>query len=429
MIRPVGIRNVNGKLTINNHSFEDLRNEYKTPLYIIDEKQLNKNIKAYEDNFKSSMFETKVVYASKALLNYEIVRIMDNHNFYLDAVSIGDLYIINNVLHSLKHVVFHGNNKSYDELVYAVENGIGFIVIDNIPELKMLDEITNKLGKYVEILVRVNPHIDTHTHKFIQTSKVASKFGISISDKDAYDDVMRITKRNSNLKWVGLHAHIGSNIFEESSFEKEINVMVNFLNKMNNSYHIALSTLNIGGGIGVKYNRKDPNIKLEEFVRVIISYLEDSICKTNSLIRNVMIEPGRSIVGNAGVTLYTISQVKSSGLKNYIMIDGGMNDNIRCALYNAKYVADIVNKPNDLKVLLADVVGKCCESGDIIIEDGLFPKPEPNDLLIVYTTGAYNYSMSSNYNSLLRPAMVLVGDEVKEIVKREDLSDLTKNFK
>lgn len=428
MIRPINVKNQQGELLINNHSFYELKEKYQTPLYIIDERQLMKNINIYQTTFISKLFQTQIVYASKALLNFEIVRIMQREGLMMDAVSMGDLYVINKAIGNLKTVVFHGNNKSKEELIFALENNIGIIVVDNLQELYLLNELTNKLNCDAKIMIRVNPHVETHTHKFIQTSKVASKFGISIDHLDEFSEIKKITSHNQHLVWVGLHAHIGSNIFEEASFYEEINKMVDFINYLNNTMHISLNELNLGGGIGVRYNLDDPNIKLDQFLANIITYLEAEICKTHSLINKVYVEPGRSIVANAGMTLYTISQIKNSDVKNYLFIDGGMNDNIRKALYDAKYTAEVISKVNEEKIIKADVVGKCCESGDLIIEDGMFPKIQEGDLLLVYTTGAYNHSMASNYNNLLVPAMVLVGDEIKLIVKRQEFSDLVKQF-
>lgn len=431
MIRPIGIKNVDGELMINNNSFYKLKELFQTPLYIIDERQLNKNIDCYLNNFKSAMFKTTICYATKAQLNFEIAKVMVHNNIMLDAVTIGDLFIIKEALGDLQSVVFHGNNKGIEEIKYALDNNVGLIVVDNILEFRLLDNLVTEFNKDVNFLIRVNPHIETHTHEYIQTSKVASKFGISIDQWEVFDEIKRTTQRNEHLKWLGIHAHIGSNIFETISFKQEISIMVNFINKLNNELHIALDVLNIGGGIGVKYNKLDPTIKLDDFIQEIICYLEDEICKTNSLVHSVMIEPGRSLIANAGVTLYSIGGIKNSDVKNYIFIDGGMTDNIRTALYQAKYSYDVVRKVNEEASFLADVVGKCCESGDKIIENGMFPSIDNNDLLLVYTTGAYNYSMASNYNGMLKPGCILVKEDgtVKEIVRREILTDLIKTFK
>ena len=429
-MKPLGLKDKDGVTYINKYSVEELVNEYKTPLYIMDEKQLLKNIVDYKEYFKSSMFKTNVVYASKALLTKGLLEILSKNDYHMDAVSLGDLFVAKESGFDLSKIVFHGNNKSYEELEYAVENNVGIIVVDNLYELKKLIEITNQHEKDVNIMFRVNPGIDVHTHVYVQTSKLTSKFGESIFDEQIIDDLITTVQLAKYVHLLGFHAHIGSSVMESEAYQLEIEQMVDFQNNINNKYHLSLYHLNIGGGFGITYTKKNKALPIMEMMKKVVSYLEAEISKTNSLINNVYIEPGRSIVGNAGVTVYKISQIKPTyGKKNYLFIDGGMTDNIRPALYQATYEVDVVNKTTLKKEILVDVVGKCCESGDIIRQDVLVPYVTDQDHLIVYATGAYNYSMFSNYNNMLKPALICVGDNIEVWSKREELKDLIRLFK
>ncbi|MBR2891413.1 MAG: diaminopimelate decarboxylase [Bacilli bacterium] len=429
-MKPIGLKEKNNITYINDFSINDLVKEYKTPLYIIDEKQLLKNINDYKDSFKSLMFKTNVVYASKALLTKELTHILSEKDLYMDAVSLGDLFVAKSSDFDMKKIVFHGNNKSLAELEYAVINDVGIIVVDNLYELKLLIDVTNRLEKKINIMLRVNPGIDVHTHVYVQTSKLSSKFGESIFDDEIIHTLISTLLTSKYINLIGFHAHIGSSVMEAEAYQLEIEKMVAFQNKINNEYHLSLKHLNIGGGFGITYTKKNKAMPIPKMISKVIGYLEAEISKTNSLISDVYIEPGRSIVGNAGVTIYSISQIKPTyGMKNYLFIDGGMTDNIRPALYEATYEVDVVNKLSENKEHLVDVVGKCCESGDIIRKDALIPSVTDQDLLIVYCTGAYNYSMFSNYNNMLKPALISVGDKVTLWSRREELSDLIRLFK
>ena len=343
----------------------------------------------------------------------------------MDAVSLGDMFIASNAGFDLGRLVLHGNNKSLEELEYALKNHVGLIVVDNYYELTQLNNLTKDLNKEVNILIRINPNIDAHTHKYIQTSKMESKFGVNICDSKEINKMITLIKTNSLIKFKGIHAHIGSQIFEKEAFILESRKLIEFVNELNNTYDLTLTTLNLGGGFGIKYLESDQGMSIPDMMKELVSFVEKELDKTNSLVNHLMIEPGRSIVGNAGITLYKCSQIKKTyGKKQYLFIDGGMADNIRPALYDAVYSVDVVNKMNSEKEVLVDVVGKCCESGDIIRRDVLVPNICDQDILMVYSTGAYNYTMSSNYNSLLRPAVLLVGDEVKVLKERQKLEDL-----
>lgn len=426
-MRPLGFKVINNEAYLNNHKLSDIAKEYKTPLYVMDDVHLRRTLNDFKNYFKGSTFNPYVVYASKAFMTPYICNLMTEYNNYMDSVSIGDLYVAQYSGFNMEHIVFHGNNKSIEELEYAIKENVGIIVVDNYHELCMLDTLL-KNNKKQNILIRVNPGIDAHTHKYIQTAKLSSKFGESIYDAEIIDKLITKIKTSENLNLLGFHAHIGSQIHESEAFITEIDKMVAFQLDICSRYNIQLPTLNLGGGFGIKYEKDEKNLSIKDMMITISNHL-DEVLKNQKIIKNIMIEPGRSIVGPAGITLYTCSQIKKTyGGKNYLFIDGGMTDNIRPALYDATYECDIVNKMEDNKEILVDVVGKCCESGDIIRQNVLVPQIEKDDILVVYATGAYNHSMSSNYNNHLKPAVVSVGETVKLVSRRESLDDLCKLF-
>lgn len=428
-MKPIGFKVIENEAYLNNYKLSDLAHQFGTPLYVMDEKQLIFAIEEYQKYFKGNNFNSVVVYASKALMTPYICNLIDKYDFYMDSVSIGDLYVARKSGFNMEHIVFHGNNKSTEELEYALNYGAGTIVVDNYFELVELDKIANNKGIKQDILIRVNPGIDAHTHKYIQTAKLSSKFGESIYDKEIIDKLMNFIKMSDNINLLGFHAHIGSQIHESEAFISEIDKMVEFQMDIASKYNLHLSTLNLGGGFGIKYTKEEKNISIKDMMTIVSNYL-DKVLMNNSMIKTVMIEPGRSIVGPAGITLYSCSQIKKTyGGKNYLFIDGGMTDNIRPALYDAIYECDIVNKMNQRKEIMVDVVGKACESGDIIRENVESVLVENGDILVVYATGAYNYSMSSNYNNHLKPAVIVVGDDIKVISRRETLEDLCRFFK
>lgn len=428
-MKPLGLKIIKNEAFLHNYKISDLANKYQTPLYIMDEEQINRSIQDYLTFFKSDAFHTSVVYASKAFLTTAFVKYIDSHGLFIDAVSLGDLYVIHKAGFTMEKVVFHGNNKSIAELQYAIETNVGIIVVDNLFELKHLSRLANDYQKKISILIRINPGIDAHTHQYIQTAKFTSKFGESMYDEEMIYKLIKVCQSSKYIKLLGFHAHIGSQIHETEAFKLEVSKMIDFQNRVNDKFQLSLDTLNLGGGFGIQYTYDEKSLSIQEMMTSLITNIEKKLKSSNSKIRNFMIEPGRSIVGEAGITVYTCSQIKSTyGKKNYLFIDGGMTDNIRPALYGAVYECDVATKMNNRKEILVDVVGKCCESGDIIRKDVLVPRIDEGDILIVYATGAYNYSMSSNYNNLLKPAVIMVGKEVKVMSRREQLEDLCKLF-
>lgn len=428
-MKPLGLNVKENIAYLHNYKLEDLAKEYQTPLYVLDEEDINNRLNTFLTSFKGNYFKPTIVYASKALLLPYLAMMVNSKGLSMDAVSIGDLYIAKESGFKMGNIVFHGNNKSACELTYAIDNGVGLIVVDNLFELKLLDKILKEKSKNVNILIRVNPGIDAHTHKYIQTSKLTSKFGESIYDEKVIEELITITKNSMNINLLGFHAHIGSQIHETASFLVEIDKMIEFQNNVSSKYNINLPIINLGGGFGIKYTKDEQNTPLCAMLEKMSKRIDERLSKEKTTIKEVMIEPGRSIISPAGITLYTCSQIKHTyGGKNYLFVDGGMTDNIRPALYDATYECDIVNKMKNEKNILVDVVGKCCESGDIIRRDVLIPSLESGDVLMVYATGAYNYSMSSNYNSHLKPAVIMVGKDVKVISRRETLEDLMRLF-
>ena len=396
-----------------------LKEKYGTPLYVYNVNYMEDVMNQYKSTFKSEMFETEVIYASKAFCVKEMLRLVKENGLSLDTVSYGELYTAKQVDFDFSKIYFHGNNKSINDLMYALDNNVGNIVVDNLMELELLESLCSDLSKDTNILIRLNLGVEAHTHKFIVTSHIDSKFGV-LYNSDDYLKMIQICKNSKHVKLIGFHSHIGSQIFDLSAFKEATKRMLNICKDFD--YPL---TINLGGGFGVHYTDLDKPIPFNEVGKFLIDTVEEEIKKSNIIIKKLCIEPGRSIVAEAGSTLYTIGFTKQTTNKLYYFIDGGMTDNIRPALYQAMYDADIVGKENDIKSNVVTIAGKCCESGDLIIENIMLPKAESGDLLVTYSTGAYGYSMSSNYNKALTPAVVFVKDGNDKLVcKRQTLEEL-----
>ena len=407
----------------------DVAKEFKTPLYVFDQYELEDNMKLFIDNFKSNKFNCHTVYASKAFLVPAMCELLKKHGLWMDAVSLGDLYVAYKSNFTMEHIIFHGNNKTYEELEFAVDHNV-VIVVDHLEELVLLNSICEKKQKYINTMFRVNPGIDAHTHKFIQTATYVSKFGESMFDETTIDKIMLKYCDSKYVKLLGFHSHIGSQIQEIEPFLLNVTKMLSFSKQIIDKYNYKLSAVNFGGGFGIPYIKNDLPLDKKLTTNKMIELISSLGEEIGFVPKDVFIEPGRSIVGNACVTLYTCGDFKHTyGDKNYQFIDGGMTDNIRPALYEAEYSCDIVNKMNDDKNVICDVAGKCCESGDIIIYNAMIPQTIPGDIMMVYATGAYNYSMASNYNNMLKPAVVFLSDTCKVVARRETLDDLLKLFK
>ena len=415
----------NGELNISGIGVSELKAQYGTPLYVYDENMLVNQCRTFINNFKSSKFNTEVLYASKAFSCLEVLRIASREGLGVDVVSLGEIHTAYKAGYDMKRAYFHGNNKTREELQYALEVGVGTIVIDNDYEYEMINEIVRESGNTVDVLLRINTGIDAHTHEYIKTAKDDSKFGYSVYDETIYDLIADINNQ-SNLNFVGFHSHIGSQIFEKTSFFEAVKVVMEFTKKVQERLGLTISVLNLGGGFGVYYTEEDRPFELAEFLREYIEVVERESDNFGLDLTKVVIEPGRSLTCNAGSTLYSVGGVKKTFAgREYVFVDGGMADNPRYALYKAKYEAMLANKMSEEADTTYTVAGKCCESGDMLVMDANLPKAEQGDLLLVSSTGAYNYSMSSNYNRLPKLPVVFVKDgSSRLVVKGETLEDL-----
>lgn len=412
-----------GNLEIGGCDLVKLTEKYGTPLYVLDEATIRKICRDYKDAFKGYP-KVNMMYASKALCSSATSALIASEGFGFDVVSSGEIFTVYKSGANMSKVLFNGNNKSYDELSLAIELGVGRISVDNFFELSLLNEIAKSHKKIVNILLRITPGIECHTHEYIQTGHLDSKFGFDLTQID--DAVELIVNDYTNLKLHGLHAHIGSQIFEKSIYGDEIEILVKEIARLDEKFGLKLDEINIGGGLGVKYVEADYPPSTYEIAEIVIKRLYECIEKYKIDAPALFIEPGRSIISTSGVTLYTLGSSKQVPKgKIYFAVDGGMADNARPSMYQAEYDAQIANKPDYELAQTVTVAGRFCESGDILIKNIKLPEIEEGDILCVYNTGAYNYSMASNYNRVQKPAMVLVNNSQSDIIiKRESLEDL-----
>lgn len=396
--------------------------QYGSPLYVYDQQQLETNLQAYKKAFQSDRFPTKILYASKAFQTVGMMNLVNQYGFGVDVVSAGELYTALQSDVPVDHIYFHGNNKSTEELKMAFESGMQHIVCDNLMELTELSQLANDYKQPMQIMFRLNVGIEAHTHEYIVTTHIDSKFGMAYDSSD-FKACLELLNDNDYLELEGFHVHIGSQIFEMDAWYAAIDKMVSYLNDFDQPL-----TLNLGGGFGVRYTEDDKPLGIEETMNQLLRYLDQSLTAADLTVKELIIEPGRSLVAEAGYTLYEIGYQKQTPNKTYYFVDGGMADNIRPSLYQAKYSCDVANKMDAEKTEHVTVAGKYCESGDVLIQNVALPKVEKGDLLVVYATGAYGYSMSSNYNRSLTPAVVFAKDgQTTEIVKRQTYLDLLRN--
>lgn len=412
-----------GNVEIGGCDLVSLAEKYGTPLYVYDEQTIRGMCKAYKDAFKNYK-NIKMMFASKAFLTKATAKILASENFGFDMVSGGEIYTVHSSGINLANSLFNGNNKSFDELKMAIELGVGRISVDNFFELSLLNNIAKSLDKTVDILLRITPGIECHTHEYIQTGHLDSKFGFDLTQIDEAFELLRDEYNNLNVK--GLHAHLGSQIFETKVYEDAIHIMLKEFVRINDKFGVKLSEMNIGGGLGITYTENDCPPSVYKIGEVIINAIEKYTNELNLEKPLIYIEPGRSIVGTSGVTLYTTGSSKQvPNGKKYVAVDGGMADNPRPSMYQAVYKADIANNPNGDEKEVVTIAGRFCESGDILIKDIELPVINEGDILCVYNTGAYGYSMSSNYNRVLKPAIVLVNNAQSDIIlKGETYEDL-----
>lgn len=420
--------NPKGHLEIGGCDTVTLAKKFGTPLYVIDEELLRQNCRAFYNGFKKDYPGNEVIYASKAFMTMAICKIIDEENLGLDVVSAGELYTALKAGFPPEKIYFHGNNKSKEELIMALENNIGRIIVDNWHELNMLNDLAKNMDKVPNIYIRVSPGVEAHTHQYVKTGQIDSKFGFPLFNGDAMRAI-EYALNLENVNIVGLHSHIGSQIFDAESYKAEIEIMMNFLKLIKEFLGWEVGELDLGGGFGITYVEEDDPQPIEQIAQEIMQAVKKYSIALNLKMPNIIVEPGRSIIGNAGTTLYTIGAIKDiPGVRKYVTVDGGMSDNIRTALYGAKYDAIVANKAKNIKSEKVSIAGKLCESGDMLIWDITLPEVEEGDILAVLSTGAYNYSMASNYNRLPRPAAVLVSNSQAElIVARETYEDLIRN--
>ena len=423
-LKPLTLQtNAGGNLQIGGCDMVELANKYNTPLYILDEYTIRSICNDYKDAFKAYP-KVNMMYASKALCTQAVSAILADEGFGFDVVSAGEIYTVYKSGVDMSKVVFNGNNKSFEELNLAMQYGVGRISVDNFFELSLLNEIAKSQNKIADILLRITPGIECHTHEYIQTGHLDSKFGFDLTRID--QAVELILEQYQNLKLHGLHAHIGSQIFETTIYSDEIEILIKELARLDEKFGLKLDEINIGGGLGVKYTESDMPHSTYDIADKIITSLNKNIQKYGIEAPALFIEPGRSIISTAGVTLYTLGSSKQVPHgKKYHAVDGGMADNARPSMYQAEYSAQIANKPDAENSCEVTIAGRFCESGDILIKNIKLPEIEEGDILCVYNTGAYNYSMASNYNRVQKPAMILVNNGQDDlIIKRETLDDI-----
>ena len=427
-LKPLTLKiNPQGNLELGGCDLTELAQKFNTPLYVLDEQTIRSICRDYKDAFKNYP-KVNMMYASKALCTEAVSALLAGEGFGFDVVSAGEIYTVYKASADMSKVLFNGNNKSPEELSLALKLGVGRISVDNFFELSLLNEIAKSYNKVADILLRITPGIECHTHEYIQTGHLDSKFGFDLTQID--EAVELILEQYKNLKLHGLHAHIGSQIFETTIYADEIEILIKEIARLDEKFGLKLDEINVGGGLGVKYTEKDVPPSTYDIAEKIITALNNSIKKYNIEPPALFIEPGRSIISTAGVTLYTLGSSKQVPHgKKYFAIDGGMADNVRPSMYQAEYSAQIANKPlTDTTAETVTIAGRFCESGDILIKDINLPVIEEGDILCVYNTGAYNYSMASNYNRVQKPAMVLVNNsQANLIIKRESLDDIVAN--
>lgn len=404
--------NEQNHLTIDHVDAVDLASTYGTPLYVYDVTKIRQTMRAFKAIFEKENVPYVVSYASKAFATKAIYQVAQQEGIHADVVSGGELYTAIQAGFNPKRLSFNGNNKSWDELMMAVQQGIGTVIVDNFLELQLLSEIAEKCQVVQDILLRISPGISAHTHEFISTGQQDSKFGFDLltgQAKAAYD----IASQDSHFHLRGLHAHIGSQIFDVTGFEKNAALLADTAQ----SWGWQPDIINVGGGFGIRYTDDDEPLPESDYVSAIIRTLKEKAAEYDWKMPEIWIEPGRSVVGPAGQTLYTVGARKDiPDMRHYIAVDGGMGDNIRPALYEANYEAVLANQPNIPAQEVVRVAGKYCESGDVLVWQQKLPKTQAGDILSVLATGAYGYAMASNYNRNPRPAVVFVENGQHQLV-------------
>ncbi|EGL17160.1 diaminopimelate decarboxylase [Paenibacillus sp. HGF7] len=420
--------NALGHLEVGGVDTTELAARYGTPLYVVDEALVRRRCREFVDAFQASGLKFQVAYASKAFCVMAMCRIVAEEGLSLDVVSDGELFTALQAGFPPERIHFHGNNKTPAEIEMALDAGIGCFVVDNFTELRMLDAIAGSKGKRVPILLRITPGVEAHTHEYISTGQIDSKFGFDLGNGAAFEAVKESAAAN-HLLLLGVHSHIGSQIFEVEGFRVAAEKVAQFASQVRDELNVVFSVINLGGGFGIRYVDGDTPLPMSTYVEAIAEAVKTRFEAVSYPMPEIWIEPGRSIVGDAGTTLYTVGTNKDiPGVRKYVSVDGGMTDNPRPALYQSQYEAMLANRASEPSQETVSIAGKCCESGDMLIWDVELPLVETGDILAVASTGAYNYSMASNYNRIRRPAVVFVKDGMADMaVKRETYEDLVRN--
>ena len=417
--------NAAGHLDIDGCDVIDLVAEFGTPLVIYEERSIRDQCRRYMEAFRAHTGDFEVVYASKAFSSVAVSQLVMEEGLSIDVSSGGEYHVAKTAGFPADRMFFHGNNKTRDELEYVLSGGVGHVVIDSFQELALLEELVAARGETQRVLLRITPGIEAHTHSYVQTGQIDSKFGFGLVDGVALQAI-RETLAAPHLHLVGLHAHIGSQIFQLDAFRKAIAILVSLIGQAHDGFGFECHSLNVGGGLGIRYTADDMPSSIADYAAVKVEGVREEMAAIGLPMPRVLIEPGRSIVGKAGITAYTVGTIKEvPGVRTYVSVDGGMSDNIRPMLYDAHYEGMLANKAGAPVDTTVTVAGKHCESGDILIKDAVIARPEPGDILVMPATGAYCYAMASNYNGSPRPAVILVREgRARVIIERESYADL-----
>ncbi|UHA72918.1 diaminopimelate decarboxylase [Paenibacillus sp. 481] len=420
--------NAQGHLEVGGCDVVDLKAQFGTPLYIVDEALVRQRCREYMEAFRASGLKFQVAYASKAFCVMAMCRLAEEEGLSLDVVSEGELYTALQAGFPAERIHFHGNNKTPDEIEMALKAEIGCFVVDNFTELQLLNAIAKEQNRHVNVLLRVTPGVEAHTHEYISTGQTDSKFGFDIGNGTAFEAVQQAHEAEQ-LHLLGVHSHIGSQIFETEGFQMAVERVAQFAREVKQQLGVVFQVVNLGGGFGIRYVEGDTPLQVSEYVKAITDGVKQHFAGIAEQLPEIWVEPGRSVVGDAGTTLYTIGSVKEiPGVRKYVAVDGGMTDNPRPALYESRYDSVLANRANEETSEVVSIAGKCCESGDMLIWDVSLPRVAFGDLLAVTCTGAYNYAMASNYNRIARPAVVFVKDgQADVVVRRETREDVVNN--
>lgn len=418
----------NGIMYFDGCSTVDLAEKYGTPLYVMSETSIVEKCMELKNSFLNKYERTRAAYAAKAFLTISMCKIIEREGLCIDVVSGGELYTAVKAGFPAERIEFNGNNKSLDEIELAVDYNIGRIIVDGLDELDLIEKVCREKGKQTNILYRITPGVKSDSHDYIVTGKKDSKFGIPLDDEIIFLAVEKAIK-SEYVNFMGFHFHVGSQLNDNSSHLKALDTSLKLIKDTKEKYGYMTPEINVGGGYGIKYTDEDDKKPYSYFLDPMMEKIEKFSEELNIKRPEVVIEPGRSIVGEAGITLYTVGTIKEiPGIRKYVSVDGGMTDNIRPALYQAKYEGIAANKADEPKTDIVTICGKCCESGDILIKDAHVAPLKRGDIFAVFSTGAYGYSMANNYNKNTFPAIVLVKDgQSKIMVKRQSYDDMIKN--